>query len=200
MRYALEGSAFVAGAAVAWLRDGLGILGSVEESDALARSVPGNGDVYFVPAFAGLGTPRWDSAARGLFIGLTRGSGRAELVRAVLESIAYQTREILDLFRRDLGSGFGLLKTDGGATKNDFLLQFQADLLGIPVARTEMSELTALGAAGIAGVAAGVFSSPEDFARRKPAGTRFEPAGGRARLDAQYERWRRAVERSRNWA
>ena len=200
IRYALEGSAFVAGAAVAWLRDGLGILGSVEESDALARSIPGNGDVYFVPALAGLGTPHWDSSARGLFLGLTRGSGRAELVRAVLESIAYQTREILDLFRRDLGTALEILKTDGGATKNDFLLQFQSDLLHIPVARAEMSELTALGAAGIAGVSAGVFSSPADFARRKAAGTLFEPAGDAAHLDLQYERWRAAVERSRNWA
>ncbi len=200
MRYALEGSAFAAGAAVAWLRDGLGILGSVEESDSLARSVPGNGDVYFVPALAGLGTPHWDASARGLFLGLTRGSGRAELVRAVLESIAYQTREILDLFGRDLGTGVEILKTDGGATKNDFLLQFQADLLGIPVARAAMPELTALGAAGIAGVAAGVFSSPADFARRKSSGRVFEPSGDRSRLDANYVRWQDAVARSRNWA
>ena len=199
IRYALEGSAFVAGAAVSWLRDGLGILESVEESDALARSASGNGGVFFVPALAGLGTPHWDASARGLFIGLTRGTGRAELVRAVLESIAYQTREILDLFRRDLGTGFEILKTDGGATRNDFLLQFQADLLGIPVARAEISELTAQGAAGIAGVSAGLFSSA-DFASRKAAGTLFEPAGGAAGLDLQYERWRSAVARSRNWA
>jgi glycerol kinase len=200
MRYALEGSAFTAGSAVAWLRDGLGILGSVEESDSLARAVSGNGGVYFVPALAGLGTPHWDASARGLFIGLTRGTGRAELARAVLESIAYQTREILELFRRDLGAGFAILKTDGGATRNDFLLQFQADLLGFPVARAEISELTALGAAGIAGVSSGVFSSPADFARRKAAGTLFEPAAERAGLDLQYDRWRSAVERSRNWA
>ena len=198
--YALEGSAFIAGAAVAWLRDGLGILASAEESDSVARSISSNGGVFFVPALAGLGTPYWDASARGLFLGLTRGTGRAELVRAVLESIAYQTREILDLFRRDLGTGFEILKTDGGATRNDFLLQFQADLLGLPVARAEISELTALGAAGIAGLAAGVFSSPGDFARRKAAGTLFAPAADRGHLDLQYERWRAAVDRSRNWA
>ncbi|MGH9443397.1 MAG: glycerol kinase GlpK [Thermoanaerobaculia bacterium] len=198
--YALEGSAFVAGAAVAWLRDGLGILESVEASDALARSIPGNGGVFFVPALAGLGTPHWDPAARGLFIGLTRGTGRAEIVRAVLESIAYQTREILDIFRRDLRAGFKVLKTDGGATRNDFLLQFQADLLGVPVARAEVSELTALGAAGIAGVSAGVFSSASDFAGRKSPGTLFEPAKSAAELDPEYERWRAAVARSRSWA
>ncbi len=198
--YALEGSAFVAGSAVAWLRDGLGILGSAGESEALARSVGGNGGVFFVPALAGLGTPHWDASARGLFIGLTRGTSRPEIVRAVLESIAYQAREILDLFHRDLGSNVEILKTDGGATRNDFLMQFQADLLGMPVERADMTEVTALGAAGIAGISAGLFSSPGDFARRKPAGRLFRPGGDRSRLEADYVRWREAVARSRNWA
>jgi glycerol kinase len=199
-QYALEESAFIAGAAVQWLRDGLRVLGSVEESESLARSIPDNRGVFFVPALSGLGTPRWDASARGLFIGLTRGTGRAEIARAVLESIAYEAREILDIFRRDLGTGLEILKADGGATRNDFLMQYQADLLGIPVARAEISELTALGAAGIAGVSAGVFSSPSDFERRRAAGRTFEPTGDRKRLEADYERWRSAVARSQNWA
>jgi glycerol kinase len=199
-RFALEGSAFVAGAAVAWLRDRLGIIASAGESETLARSVEDNGGVFFVPALAGLGTPHWDAAARGLFIGLTRGSGRAELARAVLESIAYQTREILELFGRDLGTPPEILKTDGGAARNDFLMQFLSDLLGIPVARPEMTELTAVGAAGIAGVAAGVYSSPADFAKRTAPGRVFRPVGERSRLDADYTKWQSAVARSRSWA
>jgi glycerol kinase len=198
-RFALEGSAFVAGAAIGWLRDGLGILRSAEESEALARSVSDSGGVFFVPALSGLGTPYWDASARGLLIGLTRGTGRAEIARAVLESIAYETREIVDLFRQALGPAIDSLKADGGATRNEFLMQFQADLLGVPVVCSEMAELTALGAAGIAGLSAGVFSSPEDFASRRPPGRTFRPGNGRDSLDRAYRQWREAVARSRNW-
>ncbi|HWC65986.1 MAG TPA: glycerol kinase GlpK [Thermoanaerobaculia bacterium] len=196
--YALEGSAFVAGAAVQWLRDGLGLLSSAAESETVAESVPDNGGVYFAPALSGLGTPHWDASARGLFIGLTRGTTRAHLVRAVLEAIAHQTRELVDLLGASLGVAIPELRVDGGATRNEFLMRQVADLLGIPVSRPEMAELTAAGAAGIAGVAAGVWSSPEDFAGRLAARRLFLPSG--AAPEAEHERWKDAVERSRRWA
>ena len=195
--FALEGSAFVAGAAVQWLRDGLGLLGSAAESEGVAESVPDNGDVFFVPALSGLGTPCWDAAARGLFIGLTRGTGRAHLVRAVLEAIAYQTRQLVELLG-EAGVAVSELRVDGGATANGFLMRHLADVLGIPVVRPEMAELTAAGAAGIAGITSGVWRSPEDFAGRLGPRRTFLPSG--ASRDADYARWREAVERSRNWA
>ena len=197
--YAVEGSAFVAGAGLQWLRDGLGLLANAADSEALAASLPDNQGVYFVPALAGLGTPYWDPAARGLFIGLTRGTTRAHLARAVLESLAYQTRDILECLRDDLGAAPEILRVDGGATANDFLMQFQADLLGCPVERAAFSELTAAGAAGIAGLAAGVFSSRESFAARLPPGRVFAPCGDRARFERAYDRWKDAVARSRGW-
>ncbi len=196
--YALEGSAFVAGAAVQWLRDGLGLLETAAESEAVARSVPDNGGVYFVPALSGLGTPYWDAAARGLFIGLTRGTGRAHLVRAVLEAIAYQTRQLVDLLGAALGASVRELRVDGGATENGFLVQYLADVLGIPVARPDMAELTAAGAAGIAGVATGFWSSPEEFASRLGKSRLFEPSG--TARESEYGLWKEAVERSRAWA
>jgi glycerol kinase len=196
--YALEGSAFVAGAAVQWLRDGLGILSSAAESEAVAQSVPDNGGVYFAPALSGLGTPHWDAAARGLFIGLTRGTTRGHLVRAVLEAIAHQTRELVELLGASLGMPIPELRVDGGATGNGFLMRRVADLLGIPVSRPEMAELTAAGAAGIAGVAAGVWASPEDFAGRLGERRLFLPSG--AAPEAEHARWKDAVERSRRWA
>ena len=195
--FALEGSAFVAGAAVQWLRDGLGILGSAPESEAIAESVPDNGGVCFVPALSGLGTPYWDASARGLFIGLTRGTGRAHLVRAVLEAIACQTRQLVELLGT-AGVAVSELRVDGGATGNGFLMRHLADVLGIPVVRPEMAELTAAGAAGIAGIAAGFWPSRDDFAARLGPGRTFAPSG--ARRDAEYALWTEAVERSRNWA
>jgi len=196
--YALEGSAFVAGAAVQWLRDGLGLLETAGQSEAAAESVPDNGGVYFVPALSGLGTPYWDAAARGLFIGLTRGTERGHLVRAVLEAIAYQTRQLVDLLGEALGAKVRELRVDGGATANGFLMRHLADVLGVPVARPEMSELTAAGAAGIAGVASGFWSSPEDFASRLGKPRLFEPSGNPR--ETEYGRWKDAVERSRAWA
>ncbi|HET9795655.1 MAG TPA: glycerol kinase GlpK [Thermoanaerobaculia bacterium] len=196
--YALEGSAFVAGAAVQWLRDGLGILETAAESEAAAESVADNGGVYFVPALSGLGTPYWDAAARGLFIGLTRGTGRAHLVRATLEAIAYQTRQLVELLGATLGVSVPELRVDGGATENGFLMRHLADVLGVPVARPEMAELTAAGAAGIAGVAAGFWRSPEDFAERLGKPHVFEPSG--ASRETEYGLWKDAVERSRAWA
>lgn len=198
--FAVEGSAFIAGAALQWLRDGLGLLRSAEDSEALALSLPDNEGVYFVPALAGLGTPYWDPGARGLFIGLTRGTTRAHLVRAVLESLAYQTRDIVDCLRAAIAAAPDVLQVDGGASRNDFLMQYQADLLGCPVQRSSLAELTAAGAAGIAGVARGVFSSRAAFAASVPAGRRFEPAPERQRFDQAHARWKDAVQRSRGWA
>lgn len=194
--YALEGSAFVAGAAVQWLRDGLAFLTSAAESEAVARSVPDNGGVYFVPALAGLGTPHWDAGARGLFIGLTRGSGRAHLVRAVLEAIAYQARELVDLVEDALGERAADLRVDGGATDNAFLMSYLASLLGRPVRRSATAELTAAGAAGIAGIAAGLWS-PSDFASLLPAGRTFPPPSPPP--EAELARWKDAVSRSLHW-
>jgi len=195
--YALEGSAFVAGAAVQWLRDGLRFLSTAAESDAIARSVPDNGGVYFVPALSGLGTPHWDAAARGLFIGLTRGSERAHLVRAVLESIAFQARELADLMEHALGRRGAELRVDGGASGNAFLMSFLASLLGRPVRRAETTELTAAGAAGIAGISAGLWSRSE-FAALLPAGRTFPPLA--APPEAEFARWKDAVSRSLRWA
>jgi len=196
--YALEGSAFVAGAAVQWLRDGLGLIASADDSEAAAESVADNGGVYFAPALSGLGSPYWDAAARGLFIGLTRGTTRAHLVRAVLEAIAYQTRQLVELLGAALGVSIPELRADGGATGNGFLMRHLADVIGLRVVRPEMAELTAAGAAGIAGIAAGIWRSPEDFADRLGARRVFAPSG--AARDAEYGRWKEAVERSRSWA
>jgi len=195
--YALEAAVFVTGAAVQWLRDGLRFLTTAGESDAIARSVPDNGGVYFVPALSGLGTPYWDAAARGLFIGLTRGSERAHLVRAVLESIAYQARELADLMDRALASRGAELRADGGASGNAFLMSFLASLIGRPVRRAETSELTAAGAAGIAGISAGLWSR-SDFAALLPAGRTFSPLGPPP--EAEFARWKDAVSRSLRWA
>ena len=213
--YALEGSAFVAGAAVQWLRDGLGLIANAAESESVAESVADNGGVYFVPALSGLGTPYWDASARGLFIGLTRGSTRAHLVRAVLEAIACQARELVDLLEEALGgrateSGVtraatdsGVvrdateLRVDGGATENRFLMSRLATLLDRPVRCAATAELTAAGAAGIAGVGAGWWTA-EAFAALLPPGRTFAPSG--ARPEAELARWREAVARSRGWA
>ncbi len=200
VRYALEGSVFVTGAAVQWLRDGLGVIARADETEALARSVPDTGGVYVVPAFAGLGAPHWDPYARGAIVGITRGTGRAHLVRATLEAIAYQSREVLDLMTQDSGIALRRLRVDGGAAVNDFLMQFQADILGVPVERPEVTETTALGAGMLAGLAVGAWSGPDELAARWRVQRQFLPAMGEAERERLYGGWRRAVERARGWA
>ncbi|HYW07561.1 MAG TPA: glycerol kinase GlpK, partial [Longimicrobium sp.] len=169
--YALEGSIFIAGAAVQWLRDGIGIVGSADETEALAASLASNEGVYFVPAFTGLGAPHWEPRARGTLLGLTRGSTRAHLARAALEAMAYSTHDVVRAMQGDAGVSLPELRVDGGATANDWLMQFQADVLGVPVRRPLMVEMTARGAAGLAGLAAGVWRTPEEFAAARPEET-----------------------------
>jgi glycerol kinase len=199
VRYALEGSAFITGAAVQWLRDGLGIIKSADETEALATSIAGNGGVYFVPAFTGLGAPHWDMYARGLIIGLERGTTRAHIARATLESIAFQTRDLVDAMRA-AGQPIDVLRADGGGTVNRFLMQFQADLLGIPVEVAAIRETTALGAAFLAGLAVGVWKTPDELRQRRAIAARYEPKMSRDARELLYGEWRRAVERARGWA
>jgi len=200
VEYALEGSIFVAGAAVQWLRDGLGLIADAAETQAAAESVPDTGGVYVVPAFVGLGAPHWDQRARGTIVGITRGTTRAHLIRATLESIGYQTRDVVECLARDSGLQLGELRVDGGACKNDFLMQFQADLLGVPVRRPPVLEVTALGAAALAGLAVGYWSDRaqlEDVAGK--GATVFEPEMEADRREALLTGWKRAVERSMGW-
>jgi len=199
MEYALEGSVFVAGAAVQWLRDQLGIIRSSEETEALAQSVPDTGGVYFVPAFVGLGAPHWDDAARGALVGLTRGSGRAHIVRATLEAMAYQTADVLRAMETDLDSPLAELRVDGGAAVNDFLLQFQADILGVPVVRPASVETTALGAACLAGLAVGYWNNRDELAANWAVGRRFEPAMDEGCRQELTSGWHRAVARAKHW-
>ena len=198
--YALEGSVFIAGAAIQWLRDGLGLITKAAESDALAASVPDTGGAYFVPAFVGLGAPYWDMYARGTMVGLTRGTTRAHLVRAALEAIAYQSRDVLEAMAADAGVPIDALRVDGGATANDFLCQFQADILGVPVLRPAVIETTALGAAYLAGLGAGLWPSLDALAGRWSVERTFNPGMDAARRADLYDGWRRAVERARDWA
>jgi len=197
--YALEGAVFVAGAAVQWLRDGLGIIATAAETDALARSVPDTEGVYFVPAFVGLGAPYWDQHARGAVVGLTRGTTRAHLARAALEAIAYQSRDVLDAMAADAKASLGRLRVDGGAVANDFLCQFQADVLDASVDRPAIIETTGLGAAYLAGLGAGVWRSLDAVAKRHAVERTFTPAMPAAERAQRYEDWKRAVERSREW-
>jgi glycerol kinase len=196
--YALEGSIFVAGAAVQWLRDELGLIGHAAETEVIAAGVEDTRGVYVVPAFAGLGTPYWDMEARGAIVGLTRGAGRAEIVRAVLESIAYQSRDVIEVMNRDSGVPITELRVDGGASANDFLMQFQADLLGVPVDRPALVETTAAGSAFLAGLAVGFWKDPEEVAAARRRERRFEPSMSREAADLHYSGWRRAVERVRS--
>ncbi|HLT57248.1 MAG TPA: glycerol kinase GlpK [Limnochordales bacterium] len=198
--YALEGSVFVTGAAVQWLRDGLGIIADAAETQSLAQSVPDTGGVYLVPAFAGLGAPHWDPYARGLIVGITRGTTRAHVVRAALEAIAYQTVDVVRAMEQDAGVPLRALRVDGGAAVNDFLMQFQADVLNVPVERPAVTETTALGAAYLAGWAAGVWQSPGDIRTQWHLNRRFAPAMDGARRTALLGGWRRAVERALGWA
>jgi glycerol kinase len=197
--YALEGSVFVAGAVVQWLRDGLGIIRSSADVEDLARSVPDNGGVYLVPAFAGLGAPHWDAYARGTIVGLTRGTGAGHIARAALESIAYQVADLGDAIQSDSGVPLEELRADGGAAANDLLLQFQADLMGVSVVRPAVTETTALGAAYLAGLATGFWSSSDEVARHWQVERRFEPALPRSRVEALRARWRQALDRARGW-
>jgi glycerol kinase len=197
--FALEGSVFIAGAVVQWLRDELGFFASSAEIERLAASVLDNGGVYVVPAFTGLGAPYWDPHARGTIVGLTRGSGRGHIARAALESIAYQTAEVLDAMQKDAGIGLDELRVDGGATANDLLMQFQADLLGVPVVRPRVLETTALGAAYLAGLTVGLWRSRDEIAAQQAIERRFEPQMSRAQAQELIERWREAVTRSRRW-
>ncbi|MDB5334394.1 MAG: glpK [Planctomycetaceae bacterium] len=197
--YCLEGSVFIAGAAVQWLRDELQIIKSSDEIEALAREVPDNGGVYFVPALVGLGAPYWDSQARGTIMGLSRGSGRAHLARAALEAMAYQTRDILEAMQDDAGIKLQTLKVDGGASANNLLLQFQADILGTSVQRPVVQETTALGAAYLAGLAVGYWKDQSEIVSNWALDREFQPDLSAAARDQLYGTWQRAVERSRGW-
>ena len=197
--YALEGSIFVTGSAVQWLRDGLGLIRDAAETEALASAVPDSGGVYLVPAFVGLGAPYWDERARGALLGITRGTTREHLVRATLEAIAFQTRDVVECLRADSGLELASLRVDGGASRNDFLMQLQADLLGASVERPALLEVTAKGAAALAGLGVGFWRSPEEVP--SAGGLRvFEPALEAGRRDELYAGWKRAVERARGWA
>jgi glycerol kinase len=196
-QYALEGSVFIAGAAVQWLRDELKLIENSTESEALAQSIADTGGVYLVPAFVGLGAPYWDGFARGTITGLTRGSGRAHIVRAALESVAYQTRDVCDAMRADSGIALTTLRVDGGMVKNDFLMQFQADILGVPVQRPQVTETTALGAAYLAGLAVGYWDTPAQIARQWAVERTFEPRMSADQRESLYAGWKKAVERAK---
>lgn len=200
VKYVLEGSVFVTGAAVQWLRDGLGIIADAAETHELAHSVKDTGGVYLVPAFAGLGAPYWDPYARGALVGITRGTTRAHVVRAALEAIAYQTTDVMRAMEQDAGVPLRALRVDGGAAVNDFLMQFQADVLDVPVERPAVTETTALGAAYLAGWAVGVWQNRDEIRSQWHLDRRFEPAMDAARRDELLGGWKRAVERSLGWA
>ena len=198
--YALEGSVFIGGAVIQWLRDELQIIESSTDVEALAATVTDNGGVYFVPAFAGLGTPHWDQEARGLIIGLTRGTGQSHIARAAVESIAFQTADLLAAMRADSNADLTELRVDGGATRNDALLQFQANILQMPVVRSKTSETTALGAAYLAGLAVGFWKDKIELAEHWQADNRFEPVMSANEASALMGRWHEAVRRSLGWA
>ncbi len=197
--YALEGSVFIGGAVVQWLRDSLGIIDDSVDVEALSNTVDDNGGVYFVPAFAGLGTPYWNQNARGLIIGLTRGTGKAHIARAALESIAFQTAELLESVQNDSGKRLSELRVDGGASRNRSLLQFQADILGIPIVAAESAETTALGAAYLAGLATGFWKNIESLENHGKAASRVEPSMPESRAQELKDRWKKAVTRSLDW-
>ncbi len=197
--YCLEGSVFVGGAVVQWLRDGLQFFDHASGIEPLARSVDSTDGVFLVPAFVGLGAPYWDADARGTLVGMTRGTTRAHIARAALEAIAYQTKDVLDAMESDCGQSLDLLRVDGGATENSFLMQFQADLLGTSVQRPVVGETTALGAAYLAGLATGVWESTADVSCNWQLDAESTPSADRSAMDQRYTDWNRAVERSRNW-
>ncbi len=197
--YALEGSVFIGGAVVQWLRDGLNIIRDSSEVESLAASVPDSGGVMLVPAFVGLGAPYWDSYARGTMVGITRGTTKAHIARAALEAVAYQSAELLEAMQKDSGAKLKELRVDGGASNNDLMMQFQADILGVPVVRPKITETTALGAAYLAGLAVGFWKSTDDIAHQWQVDKRFEPQMDEVTRTKLMKRWKKAVERSRSW-
>ena len=200
LEYALEGSIFIAGAVVQWLRDNLKLIGSSADVEALAASVPDTGGVVFVPAFVGLGAPHWDAHAVGLLIGLRRDTGHGHIARAALEAIAFQVADVLEAVGSDTGSPLRELRVDGGAAVNDLLMQFQADVLGVPVVRPRMTETTALGAAYLAGLAVGFWSNPEALRAERKGDVRFEPKMSAGERAERRGRWQKAVERAKGWS
>ena len=199
VEYALEGAIFITGAAVQWLRDGLKIIKSAAETEALARSVDSNDGVYFVPALVGLGAPHWDPYARGALLGITRGTTQAHVTRAVLESMCYQTRDVVEAMEEDSGIALKELRCDGGASVNNFLMQFQADLLGVPVEVPRITETTALGAAYLAGLATGFWESRDELDAKWKLAQRYEPGMTEAERSKLYARWKKAIERAKGW-
>jgi glycerol kinase len=197
--YLLEGSVFMGGATIQWLRDGLGIIEQSRDVEALAASVPDNGGVYLVPAFVGLGAPHWDPYARGALLGMTRGTNRGHIARAAVEAIAYQSAELLLAMQKDAACPVAEMRADGGAASNDMLMQFQADLLGVPVIRPKVTETTALGAAYLAGLALGFWESREEIAAQWQAERRFEPAMGADQRLSLMARWQDATARAKGW-
>ncbi|MEM0983117.1 MAG: glycerol kinase GlpK [Planctomycetota bacterium] len=198
--YALEGSVFVGGAIVQWLRDGLGVIRGSADVEPLAASVPDSGGVMFVPALSGLGAPHWDPHARGTILGITRGTTAGHIARAALEGVAFQVAELVEAMGRDAGTPLTELRVDGGAASNDLLMQIQADLLGVPVVRPADLESTALGAASIAGIGSGLIGSPAELARGRTGETRFEPSANSADIESRMRRWRDATRRAAAWA
>jgi glycerol kinase len=197
--YALEGAIFIAGAAVQWLRDGLGIIAKAPETEDLARSLESNDGVYFVPALTGLGAPHWNPDARGTIVGLTRGTTRAHLARAALEAMAYGTSDVLSAMRERSGIAFDRLRVDGGASSNDWMMQFQADIIGVPVERPEIVETTAMGAAGLAGIASGVWKSSDDFHSVRRFAT-FNASMDEVDRRSLIAGWNRAIDTALYWA
>jgi glycerol kinase len=197
--YALEGSIFIAGAVVQWLRDELQIIRTAEEIEVLAASVPDTAGVYFVPAFSGLGAPHWDQYARGTIVGLSRGASRAHIARAALEGIAFQVADVLAAMQRDSGVPLQEMRVDGGAARNNLLMQIQADLLGVPVTRPSNPETTVLGATYLAGLAVGYWPDQETIAKQWTAERQFTPATTDAQRQQRHTGWTQALERARNW-
>ena len=198
--YALEGSVFIAGAVVQWLRDGLGIIRSSEDTEYFATKVKDSNGVYFVPAFVGLGTPYWDMYARGTIVGLTRDTKAEHIVRAALEGVAYQAKDVLDSMKEDTGISLKVLKVDGGAVKNNFLMQFQSDILQTNIVKTEISEVTALGAAFLAGLAVGYWESYEEVESLLTIDRLYKPEKPTSHIEKDYAGWKKAIERSMGWA
>lgn len=200
VEYALEGAVFITGAAIQWLRDGLGIINAAEETEAMAASLSGNEQVYFVPALAGLGAPHWDPFARGCIVGLTRGTTRAHFARAALESICYQSKDVIDAMERASGIRLKEVRVDGGAVGNAFLMQFQSDILGVPVEVPSITETTSLGAAYLAGLAVGFWESRAELAAKWRVADRYEPKLAAAERQRLHRQWLRAVEHAKGWA
>ena len=198
-QFALEGSVFIAGAAVQWLRDGLGIIQSSSEVEALAATVSDSGGIFLVPAFAGLGAPHWDAYARGTILGITRGTTKAHIARAALEGIAFQVADVLDAMQSDSGIGISQLRVDGGASANNLLMQFQADILQAPVVRPKIIETTALGAAFLAGLAVGFWKDQSEIESIWQTDRVFEPSMEANEVIQRRQRWKKALERSKDW-